>query len=119
MNIAVKGVSVKENRALENYALEKAEKFYHIFPEIVKVEIELKTEVGRRGKEEDFIADLTLHIPHKTLKLSDSERDLYKAIDKAVERMLEILRREKGKKDGRLQLKMNKKKPGSQEATIL
>lgn len=101
VKVSVKGVSVRENTSLEDYALKKAEKFYHHFPEIIKVEIELRTELGRKGKENDFIADINLHIPGKTIKVSDQERDLYKAVDRSVDRMLEVLRREKGKKQGR------------------
>jgi len=108
MNIAVKGVHVKENKALENYAQSKAEKLYNHFPQIIKVEIELKTETSRRGKDDDFIANITLQIPKKTLKVFDQERDLYRAIDSAVERMTEVLRREKGKKSSRLRKQVGK-----------
>src|SRR3990167_8986190 len=97
MNIVIKGTTVKENRALEDYALKKSEKFYHHFPEIVKVEIELRTEIGRKNKEDDFIADILVKVPGHTFKVSDQELDMYKSIDRAVKRMIEVLRREKEK----------------------
>lgn len=97
MNIVVKGTSVKENKALEDYALKKSEKFYQHFPEIVKVEIELRTEIGRKNKEDDFIADILVQVPGHTFKVSDQESDMYKSIDRSVRRMIEVLRREKEK----------------------
>ncbi len=108
MNIAVKGIAVRENRALEDYAFKKASKFYHYYPEITKIEVELRTEDGRAAKDDDFIADMTLHIPGKTLKVSDQERDLYKAVDRASRRMIESLRREKSKHQSLLRRQVRK-----------
>lgn len=102
MNIVVKGKHLKDNKALEDYALSKSEKFYHHFRDIIKVEIELRTEIGHKGKENDFIVDILVKIPGRTLKITDQERDMYKAIDRAVKRMNESLRREKEKLTGRL-----------------
>lgn len=101
MNIVVKGKHLRENQALEEFAFKKTEKFYHFYPEITKIEIELKAETGHRGAESDFIVDILVKIPGKTLKVTDSERDMYKAIDRAVDRMSESLRREKDWKKGR------------------
>ncbi len=97
MNIVVKGTTVKENKALEDYALKKVEKFYHYYPQIVKIEVELRTEIGRKNKEDDFISDILVKVPGHTFKVSDQERDMYKAIDRSVHRMIEVLRREKGR----------------------
>lgn len=101
MNIVVKGKHLRENAALEEFALKKTSKFYHFYPEIIKIEIELKSETGHRGKETDFLADLMVKVPGKTFKITDNERDMYKAIDRAVDRMIETLRREKDWKKGR------------------
>lgn len=101
MNIVVKGKHLTTNKALEDYALKKSEKFYHHNREIIKVEVELRTEVGHKGKENDFIADINVKIPGHTLKITDQERDMYKAIDRAVKRMNESLRREKEKHTSR------------------
>lgn len=95
MNIVVKGKHLKENLALEEFATKKASKFYHFYPEIIKIEIELRSETGHAGKESDFLADILVKVPGKTFKVADSERDMYKAIDRAVARMTETLRREK------------------------
>lgn len=103
MNIVVKGKHLKENQALEEFAFKKSAKFYHFYPEIVKIELELKAETGHRGKETDFVADINVKVPGKTFKVTDSERDMYKAIDRAVDRMKETLRREKDWKKGRAQ----------------
>ena len=103
MNIAVKGKHLKENTALEDYALNKSTKFYHHYPEIIKVEVELRSEIGHKGKDGDFITDILVKVPGHTFKVIDQERYMYKAIDKSVKRMIEVLRREKEKhqkKDG-------------------
>lgn len=97
MNIVVKGTHVRENKALEQYALQKSEKFYYHYPKIVKIEIELRSESGHKRKEDDFIADILVKVPGHTFKVSDHERDMYKAIDRSVSRMVEVLRREKEK----------------------
>lgn len=97
MNIVVKGNHVKENIALEKYAFKKSEKFYLHYPKIVKVEIELRSESSHKRKEDDFIADILIKVPGHTFKVSDHERDMYKAIDQSVARMVEVLRREKEK----------------------
>lgn len=107
MNIVVKGKNLKENKALEDYALTKTTKFYHFAPEITKIEIELRAEIGHKGKETDFITDLTVKVPGNTFKVTDDERDMYKAIDRAIKRMNEVLRREHDKKQGRLKTHLN------------
>jgi len=108
VNIVIKGKHLSANQALQSYAKSKSEKFYHYFSEIVKVEIELRTEVAHRGKESDFIADILVKIPGNTFKVTDSERDMYKAIDRAVKRMDEVLRREKERKKERFRRNLRK-----------
>lgn len=100
MSIVIKGRNVPDNAALETFATKKAEKFSHFYPEIVKVEIELRAEVSHKNKETDFICDINVKVPGHTFKVSDSEDDLYKAVDKAVKRMNETLRREHDKHQG-------------------
>ncbi len=108
MNIVIKGKHLKENQALEDYAREKTAKFYHFESKIIKVEIELRAEVGHKGKESDFIADINVKVPGNTFKVTDYERDMYKAIDKATRRMNEVLRREHDKKQTRLKKHFNR-----------
>ena len=75
MNIVVKGKHLTKNQALEDYASKKSEKFSHYFKDIVKVEIELRSEVGRKSKEEEFIADINVKVPGHTFKVTDQEWD--------------------------------------------
>lgn len=97
MSIVVKGKHVRTNAALESYATKKVEKFYHFYPKIVKIEIELRSEIAHKKKDSDFICDINVKVPGHTFKISDSEDDLYKAVDLAVKRMNEVLRRESAK----------------------
>jgi putative sigma-54 modulation protein len=98
MNIVVKGKHLRENQALEDFAFKKTAKFYHFFPDITKIEVAMRSETGHKGKETDFVVDIIVRIPGKTHKVQDAERDMYKAVDQAVDRMSEVLRREKEKK---------------------
>lgn len=102
MNIVVKGKHLKENAALEEFALKKAQKFYTHYPEIIKVEIELRSEVAHKGKDSHFSVDINVKVPGHTFKIVDQEQDMYKAVDRAVDRMNENLRREKGRHHSKL-----------------
>ncbi|HSX57723.1 MAG TPA: ribosome-associated translation inhibitor RaiA [Candidatus Saccharimonadales bacterium] len=101
MSIVVKGKHLNENQALQDYATKKSQKFYRYFPEIIRTEIELRSEKAHKDKETDFIVNIVVKIPKKTLKISDQAGDMYAAIDKACDRMNEILRREKDWSKGR------------------
>ncbi|MDP2671307.1 MAG: ribosome-associated translation inhibitor RaiA [bacterium] len=97
MHVAVRGKHLEENEALENHALEKAKKLSRFAKDITRLEIELISEPAHLKKEEDYIVDVTLHVSGHTFQIRDSENDMYKAIDKAIERMIETLRRRKEK----------------------
>jgi len=97
MQVSVRGKHLKENRALEDYALEKASKLGRLAKDMTKVEIELLAEVSHLAKQDDFIVDITTHVTGHTFQVRDSEMDMYQAIDKAVRRMEEVLRRHKEK----------------------
>lgn len=101
MNIVFKGKNLPEHAALEDYTNEKIQKFFRHFKDIIKVEVELRTEVARKDKNDDFIVDINVKVPGHTFQITDSENDMYKAIDRAVKRMNEVLRREKERHSGR------------------
>lgn len=101
MNISVKGIKVKEIQALETYAQKKAEKFNHFFKQISKVEIVLETKTSRKGVEKDFEVTIHVHVPGKTEIVKELANDMYAAIDKGSDRMVEVLRRQKEKTTSR------------------
>ncbi len=97
MQVSVRGKHLKENKALEAHALEKAAKLSKINKGITKIEVELLAETSHLAKKDDFIVDVTAHVPGHTFQVRDSEVDMYQAIDAAVRRMEEVLRRHKEK----------------------
>jgi len=97
MKISVRGKHLKENQALEEHALNKASKLSLFAKDITKIDIEMLSEPAHLAKEDDFIVDVTVHVSGHTFQVRDSENDMYKAVDKAVKRMEETLRRNKEK----------------------
>lgn len=97
MNITVKGVKAKEKTALENYVSKRAVKFYRLTKSISKVDVLLESKVARAGTEQDFEVIIHVHVPGKTETIRELDSDMYAAIDKATDRMIELLRRQKEK----------------------
>ncbi len=82
---------------MKTYAEKKVKKFYKHHPKITKITVEMNSETAHRGKETDYLVDITVIVPRHTLTIRDSERDMYKAIDKACDRMIRALTKEKEK----------------------
>ena len=101
MSIVISGRHFKETPALKKYAQQKIAKFYRHHKEILKIEVVMDSEVAHRGKESDFIIEINVHVPGHTFEVKDLERDMYKAIDKASDKMVRILTKDKEKHQAR------------------
>lgn len=97
MSLQISGRHFKETPALKAYTQEKATKFYRHHKDIQKIVIEMDSEIAHRGKEADYIVDISVTTPGHVISVRDSERDMYKAIDKAVNRMVRALTKDKEK----------------------
>jgi ribosomal subunit interface protein len=97
MSIIISGRHFKETPALEKYTQAKIAKFYRHHKEILKIEVVMDSETARRGKESDFIVEINVHVPGHIFEVKDSERDMYKAVDYATDKMVRILTKDKEK----------------------
>lgn len=86
---------------IKSYAQNKSQRFNKYEKNIQKIEIELTFSDLKEGKLKNCTVDITLSIPKATLKVTESADEMYKAIDVAVDRMEEELRRHKERFDSR------------------
>lgn len=97
MTTVISGRHFEETPALKAYAERKISKFYRHHRQIQKIVIEMNSETAHRGKEKDYFIDISVTIPGNILTVRDSERDMYKAIDKATDKMIRALTKNKEK----------------------
>lgn len=86
---------------IRSYAQKKSLRFNKYENNILKIEVVLTLSDLREGKLKNCTADITLTIPKTTLKVTETADEMYKAIDVAVDRMEEELRRHKERFDSR------------------
>lgn len=97
--ISSKGTQLSD--PIKSYAQNKSQRFNKYEKNIQKTEVVLTVSDLKEGKLKNCMADITLSIPKATLKVTEVDDDMYKAVDKAVDRMEEELRRHKEKFDSR------------------
>lgn len=97
MNLVISGIHLKNFPELEQYANEKAQKLTKYHSQIEEILVRLIWEKSHRGQDEDYYCEITIHIPGRILEIVDTERDMEKAIDKAVERMKRLIVKTKEK----------------------
>lgn len=97
MLITISGLHLKSNPKIKEYAQTKIEKLGKYHPKIEKIAVRLILEVAHRGQDQDYICEIDVAIPGHNLEIKDSERSMDKAIDKASERMKNVLVRHKEK----------------------
>ena len=98
MKLIVSGIHIKNDPDIEAYAKQKAQKLSKFYPNIEEIAVRLISENSHRGQESDFYCEITVHIPGRVLEIVDTEREMDKAIDKAVERMKRLIVKDKEKK---------------------
>lgn len=111
LHIQMKGLHMELTEAIENYVYDKLavlEKFIHTNAHIA-------VEVGRPSKhhkkgENVFQAEITVDSNGQTYFIQITDSELYAAIDRARDEMLELIKQGKGKKQtllkkGRMMLK--------------
>ncbi|HEY5600706.1 MAG TPA: ribosome-associated translation inhibitor RaiA [Patescibacteria group bacterium] len=97
MSIIISGHHFTETPALKAHTNEKLSKLFRHYGHIIKIECEMNSEVSHRGKENDFYVLLNIQIPGKTIRIEDNQRDMYTAVDRAIERADATLRKAKEK----------------------
>ncbi len=89
--------------AIKSFAEEKTQRFNKYEDNIIQTIVELQVSFLKEGKLKSCTAEIILQIPKATLKIVETDEDMYKAIDKAVDRMEEELRRHKERREERTQ----------------
>lgn len=105
MNIVISGLHLKKEPQLEEYARKKILKLAKYHAKILQIDVRLIAKPTHRGQENDYYCEITAKVPGKTLEIVDSERAMDKAIDKAVERMKRTLVKYREKKITKLHKK--------------
>ncbi len=103
MELRIKATNLELTPALRSYITEKffgLEKYLgSIEASHCDVEVELTTHHHHKG--DIFRAEVNLDVPHTLLRVEKTESDLYKAIDKVKDHLVENLTRYKGRVSGK------------------
>src|SRR3989344_1976840 len=91
MNISVTGLHIETDPKLKAYADKKIKKLLRYHSKITDLKVRLISEKSHRGQEQDYYCEITIHVPGRILEIVDVEREMEKAIDRAVERMKRVL----------------------------
>ena len=102
MNISVSGLHLQTDPKLREYADKKAKKLLKFHPKITDLKVRLISQKAHRGQEQDYYCEITVHIPGKILEIVDTQREMEKAIDRAVERMKRTLIKSREKEISKL-----------------
>lgn len=114
--IQMKGLHMDITEAIENYVHDKLttlEKFIHPHAHVA-VEVGRTSKHHRKG-EDIFQAEITIDSNGRSYFIQITDRELYGAIDRARDEMLELIKQGKGKshtllKKGRMMLKQLQRK---------
>ncbi len=91
MTLVISELHLESRPEFKDYAYKKSNKLFRYHPKITDIKVRLIVEKAHRSEDHDYYCELTVHVTGKILEIVDSERDMYKAIDKAVERMKRAL----------------------------
>lgn len=99
MKINLKATNLVLTPAIEKYLKEKikmVEKYLGAL-KVTACDVELALTTHHHNKGEIFKAEINLAVPGDLLRISKTESDLYKAIDKAKDHLVEVIKKHKGK----------------------
>lgn len=97
MKLIIAGLHLKKFPETEKYAREKVAKLEKFYPNIEEINVRLIWEQAHRDKNQDYTCEITIHVPGHILEIRDTESNMDKAIDTAVDRMQRIMVKEKEK----------------------
>src|SRR3989344_4965039 len=101
MDISITGLHIQTDPKLKNYASTKAKKLLKYDTRITDLKVRLFGEKAHRSEDHDYYCEITVHVPGKILEIVDKERDVTKAIDRAVDRKKKTLNRHRAKKNSK------------------
>lgn len=99
MNIKIKATKLELTDAIRDYFQNKMDMLDKYLGDIqvINCDVEIEKAVGGQHKGEIFRAEVNLEIPHKLLRVEKTETDLYKAIDKVKDHLVEVVKEHKEK----------------------
>lgn len=97
MDISITGLHIQTDPKLKEYADKKAKKLLKYDTRITDLKVRLFAEKAHRNEDHDYYCEITAHVPGRVLEIVDKERDVTKAIDRAVDRMKKTLIRHREK----------------------
>ena len=97
MDISITGLHIETDPKLKEYANQKAKKLLKYNTRITDLKVRLFGEKAHRSEDHDYYCEIIAHVPGKVLEIADKERDVTKAIEKAVDRMKKALIRHREK----------------------
>jgi putative sigma-54 modulation protein len=65
--------------------------------QVINCDVEIEKSVGSHHKGDIFRAEINIEVPKKMLRVEKTEADLYKAIDKAKDHMVGVIKEYKEK----------------------
>ena len=103
MKIQIKATNLELTPAIRAFVEEKmnmVDKYFgEITPTMCQFEVDLVSHHHHKG--DIFRAEVNLEVPGELLRVEKTEGDLYKAIDKVKEHLVEVVKKYKEKKIGR------------------
>lgn len=99
MNIRIKATKLELTDAIRDYFQNKMNMLdkYLGDTQVINCDVEVEKAVGSQHKGEIFRAEANLEVPHKILRVGKTESDLYKAIDKVKDHLVEVIKEYKEK----------------------
>ncbi|NCA95459.1 MAG: ribosome-associated translation inhibitor RaiA [Methanomicrobia archaeon] len=99
MNIKIKSTRLELTDAISSYfqtKMDMVEKYLGDI-KVLNCDVEIEKAVGGQHKGEIFRAEVNLEVPQKLLRVSKTEKDLYKAIDKVKDHLEIVIKKYKEK----------------------
>ncbi|HEY0260397.1 MAG TPA: ribosome-associated translation inhibitor RaiA [Lacisediminihabitans sp.] len=95
MEISINGLGLGITDRFRDYATEKAEKIAHLAEKALAFEVKVSRHSGKNGSSGDDRVELTLIGPGPLVRAESSGSDKYVALDLALDKLIERLRRAK------------------------
>jgi putative sigma-54 modulation protein len=85
IDINVSFVGMEPTEALKKFVIEKIGKHENLLKDATKIEVFLKENQYRRGKDNDFRIDINVYLPNSQVRVEVVGEDMYANIDEATD----------------------------------
>lgn len=91
MKIVIKGTKLELTQPIKDYVNEKIGSLEKFFGKIIEARVEVEMTTRHHQKGDIYRAEVNLRIPGKIIRVEKTEKNLYKAIDKVKDHLIEQL----------------------------